>query len=145
MGNKTGNIIGVSLIGLMGVGIGLFFVLRKKPTKDTMATDTPIIPVLKAGSTEAVKPNVGYLTETMGSVSNLTVHFSPRPPADTIKAGNNVRLTNMGKYNGNYVVKKTWIDGAGNLGAIYLDSDKVTAYAKENKAFEHIGNVSIIV
>lgn len=86
-----------------------------------------------------------YMVERVDEDANakvITVFFnSPRPPANTVKAGSKIKLSNMDKYNGFYTVKMIWNDAGGNQGAIYLNSDRVTENRESNNTWKNKGEI----
>lgn len=88
---------------------------------------------------------VGYISERKDK-NELVVHLAiPRPNFDYIKKGNQIMLVNMGRYNGYYNVNDTWKDDSGNLGAIYLTSNKIEKSNENNTEFENKGIIIKII
>lgn len=53
--------------------------------------------------------------------NSVAVTIGERPVMGSIVEGDTVRIENAGTYNGTYTVQRTWEDGKGKLGAIFLD------------------------
>jgi len=82
---------------------------------------------------------VSEINEKTTGATDLVISFAvPRPKNGEINSGDRIKIANMGKYDGInvvYPIQGTWIDGAGNIGAIYVKTGKVTAANESNKSF----------
>jgi len=97
--------------------------------------------VASTASEYTKKYKVGRIDED-ATAKDITIFFaSPRPVGNSVPKGRKVKLSNMGKYDGIYTVKSTWTDTAGNQGAIYIATDKVTESRESNTAYENKGEI----
>ncbi len=87
---------------------------------------------------------VGYIEKKYGTA--FAVSLKNRPPEGTIVTGDTVLIENSGPYSGNHPIISTWIDSAGNVGAIYINipgSAGVPLNSQES-TFEDIGTINLI-
>jgi len=56
-----------------------------------------------------------------------------RPPAKTFLVGDTIKLSNAGKYSGEYPVLGIWLDKSGNQGAIYTEGTVVVTESNTHK------------
>ena len=64
---------------------------------------------------------VGYVQFRNIETHNVVIHLSNRPPSGTcFNIGEFITLKDMDIFNGRHEIKSIWIDGDGNVGALYL-------------------------
>lgn len=76
--------------------------------------------------------------EKLTGATDLVIGLaSPRPKKGTIKSTNKIKVSGMGKFDGEYRVyanNGVWIDSQGNIGALYVKTGKATQEKKANTA-----------
>ena len=89
--------------------------------------------------------DVGYISERPTKKHNLVVHLkSPRPMSDAIVNGDYIELSGMDDYDGSYDVSSTWVDGNGDLGALYLIADTLIGESDKNYKYQRTGKITIV-
>ena len=141
MEKKTKIIVLVTVL-LAGLGVGAYFMFRKKPTDtDTEDDNTPDV---------GVDPNLSeYQAWKLGYLSNRdtgkhAVHLVNRPSKDTIVSGDTVRISGTsGEFDGDFTVSSVWIDASNNVGAVYLPIP-YTPNGNTDRSFENKGMLELI-
>jgi hypothetical protein len=135
----------IGVVGVAVLGVAVYFLTRKKPSDDELLdiSDDEIDDAVKSGESSSSSScsgnKMGYLSKV--DSGKHAVHFaSPRPANGTYNKGDKVKITNT-SFDGEYTVDRTWIDGSGNIGAIYLPIS-YTPTGKSDRTFEGKGCIT---
>lgn len=136
----------IGVVGVAVLGVAVYFLTRKKPSDDELLdiSDDEIDDAVKSAESSSSSSScsgnkMGYLSKVDGG--KHAVHFgSPRPASGTYNKGDKVKITNT-SFDGEYMVDRTWIDGSGNIGAIYLPIS-YTPTGKDDRTFEGKGCIT---
>ena len=90
--------------------------------------------------------------KTSGATDLIVTLLSPRPKPTAIPSGTKVRLSGMGKFDGDYKTYKKilepnsgiWVDGSGNLGAVYIATGRGNANMTYSSAAYPNASLSLI-
>lgn len=74
----------------------------------------------------------------------LTINIAyPRPNNGTVVKGQNITLSDFGKYNGDYKVGMLWIDTSNAVGAIFIYTNKATTTSVDSTEFNNKGKITL--